>query len=73
MPEPGPDDEGQPPDKDGPTTPGNAQGVPVPHEQAMEGTSETISAVEDASAVLPSATDQDDDQPAAGDFRDLSN
>jgi hypothetical protein len=55
------------------TTAGNAQGVPVPHEQAAEGTSEEFAAVDGVYVVPTSDPDQSgDEQPAAGDFKDLA-
>jgi hypothetical protein len=57
----------------GPVTPGNAQGVPVPHEDAMEGTSETYPAVEGVYTFPQTVAEQATDElPAAGDHRDLS-
>jgi hypothetical protein len=66
------DDDQERPEQDSEPTAGDAQGVPVPHEQAAEGTSETFSAIEGVSAELPSTANDEDDLPAAGDFKDLS-
>lgn len=57
----------------GPATPGDAQGVPVPHEQALQGSSEEYPAVEGVYTFPQTAAEQEpDDLPAAGDHRDLS-
>jgi hypothetical protein len=54
-------------------TPGNAQGVPVPHQDAAEGTSEEYLAVEGVRTVPQSEENQHNDEPpAAGDYKDLS-
>jgi hypothetical protein len=61
------------PTSESPRTPGNAQGVPVPHEDALEGSSEEYTAVEGVRTFPQSSGEQQgDDVPAAGDHRDLS-
>jgi hypothetical protein len=55
-------------DDDRTTTPGNAQGVPVPHEHALEGSSEEFRKVED---VNPASATAEDDPPVAGDHKSL--
>jgi hypothetical protein len=53
-------------------SPGNAQGVPVPLEDAMEDTSEERPAVEGVHAAPQSAQEQHTDElPAAGDYKEL--
>jgi hypothetical protein len=54
-------------------TPGDAQGVPVPHEHALPGSSEEYPAVQGVYTFPQTAAEQEtDDLPAAGDHRDLS-
>jgi hypothetical protein len=49
-------------------TPGDAQGVPVPHDEALEGSSEEYDKVE---GVNPAAATAEDDPPLAGDHKSL--
>jgi hypothetical protein len=57
----------------GPATPGDAQGVPVPHEDALPGSSEEYPAVQGVYTFPQTAAEQETDElPAAGDHRDLS-
>lgn len=51
-------------------SPGDAQGVPVPHDQAMEGTSEQFQA-EDSVVSRAAGKSTKDDLPTAGDFKSL--
>jgi hypothetical protein len=54
-------------------TPGNAHGVPVPHEDAAESTSEEYPAVDGVYTFPETAQEQEtDDLPAAGDHKDMS-
>ena len=53
--------------------PGDAQGVPVPNEDAVPGSSETFTAAEGTLTFPDTADEQGDDElPAAGDHHDLS-
>ena len=54
------------------TTPGDAQGVPVAHEQAVEGSSEEFTFAEGMHVPPTSASEEETDHsPAAGDFKSL--
>jgi hypothetical protein len=54
--------------KDDDATPGNAQDVPVPHDQALEGSSEEFRKVQ---GVNPASATAEDDPPLAGDHKSL--
>jgi hypothetical protein len=52
---------------------GDAKGVPVPHEDPVEGTSEEFTAVDGIRTAPDSVAEQPPDPlPAAGDHRDLT-
>jgi hypothetical protein len=54
------------------SSPGNAQTVPVPHDQALEGSSEKFGAVEGESTTpRPAGEATESDLPTAGDFKSL--
>ncbi|HTW21468.1 MAG TPA: hypothetical protein VME70_14815 [Mycobacteriales bacterium] len=52
-------------------TPGNAQGVIVPHEHALEGSSEDFAKVDGVYVFPESVEEQDDPHPRSGDYKEL--